>query len=1172
MMQPLSYLRVAWGADASKPISTEWRRFRVDGCDALRERRFCDNSITTAKYSVWTFLPMNLFEQFRRIANMYFLCIAILQVIPNVSPVDPWTSLLPLLFVLGVSAIKEAREDYLRHVQDKESNTRITLAYDSSQHAFVSRTWAELDVGHIIRVMNGEPLPADIVIVKTSLPDSVCYIETSNLDGETNLKIRQALPTTDVTLPNSSDRDSLLRCSIECEAPNGSLYKFEGNYKPNDTDTYALENKQVALRGCRIKNTEWVDGIVVFTGHDTKLMMNSIISKIKTSSIERQLNQNIISLFAFLIALCVICGILGGAFVSRERSNALYLHMEGIDEAAFGALNILTYIILFNTLIPISLYVSIELVKVVQAYLIECDITMYHDETDTPARARTSNLSDELGEIQYIFSDKTGTLTRNIMEFKSCSISGTVYPAEVKKSSGEGCTYWNPDLEALLGHPSSEQSETGHLFFYALSLCHTAIPQLNDKNPENVNAITYQSSSPDEVALLQAARDMGFAFKSRSPNEVTLVMDDDHTEVWEILNVIEFTSARKRMSVIFRSPQGAIILFCKGADVAIFPLLTSGQESTVKQMETNLQEYGNIGLRTLCIAYCQIDEGHYKSWAAQYARALVATANRDEEVETCGAKIENNLTLLGATAIEDRLQDGVPQCIHSLRKAGLKIWVLTGDKQETAINIGFSCKLLDSKMAILIINQQNGPEIEAQMDDAISRISSEQEKQNRQEIGLVIDGHALGYLLQSQGQRLANMATQCKSVICCRVSPSQKAAVVKLIKSNISATTLAIGDGANDVPMIKQAHIGIGISGQEGMQAVMASDYAISQFRFLKTLLLVHGRWSYIRICQLVRYCFYKNLCFSLVSLWFSIYTGFSGQTLHESMYIALFNVIFTSLPIMLLGTLDQDISRHMMERYPQLYSYRQYTDTFNVKSFWIWLGNGMIHSLFCFFIPYTLCKNVTTIMEDGKSGIHDIWSLGTLTYSCVIVLVNIKVAFMTTYWTVYSAIIFVASILSWFLFALTYHSIDLPTTAATYGVIFEIGKSPTFWLIILFTSLGAIVFDFVCTAIYHDIFPSNTLLVQEMERLQRGPSILNPTNFQGTINPPFETNVNSAPIAPHTENGASDVPLPPSSGKSGPSESSQKKSSGWHLSIVDDDETIANTSIPVGQPSNPSC
>uniref|UniRef100_A0AAX7TRD4 Phospholipid-transporting ATPase n=1 Tax=Astatotilapia calliptera TaxID=8154 RepID=A0AAX7TRD4_ASTCA len=793
-------------------------------------------------------------------------------------------------------------------------------------------------VGDIVKVTNGQHLPADMVIVSSSEPQAMCYIETSNLDGETNLKIRQ-VGCLSVTL------EDLMALSgrLECEGPNRHLYDFTGTLRLENQNPVPLGPDQVLLRGAQLRNTQWVVGIVVYTGHDSKLMQNSTKAPLKRSNVERVTNMQILVLFCILLVMALVSSV-GAAIWNREHTDEACWYLSRAGDISLNfAYNLLTFIILYNNLIPISLLVTLEVVKFTQALFINWDVEMYYSETDTPAMARTSNLNEELGQVKYLFSDKTGTLTCNIMHFKKCTIAGITYGSHNSTEFDDPTLIQNIEKD----HPTSPQICE---FLTMMAVCHTVVPERED------DQIIYQASSPDEGALVKGAKGLGFVFTARTPDSVIIeAMGEEKS--YELLNVLEFSSNRKRMSVVVRTPNGKLRLYCKGADNVIFERLT--EASQYKDLTVaHLEQFATEGLRTLCFAYVDLEEEAYQEWLKEYNRVSTIIKDRAQKLEECYELLEKNLMLLGATAIEDRLQAGVPETIATLMRADIKIWVLTGDKQETAINIGYSCRLVTHGMSLIIVNEDS---LDATRDTLTAHCSSLGESLKKEnELALIIDGQTLKYALSFElRQAFLDLALSCKAVICCRVSPLQKSEIVDMVKKHVKAITLAIGDGANDVGMIQTAHVGVGISGNEGMQATNSSDYSIAQFSYLEKLLLVHGAWSYNRVTKCILYCFYKNVVLYIIELWFAFVNGFSGQILFERWCIGLYNVIFTALPPFTLGIFDRPCSQQNMLRFPQLYRITQNAEGFNTKVFWGHCINALIHSIILFWFPLKMLEHV---------------------------------------------------------------------------------------------------------------------------------------------------------------------------------------------------------------------
>ncbi|XP_076039881.1 ATPase phospholipid transporting 8A1 isoform X2 [Oratosquilla oratoria] len=1045
--------------------------------------KYCTNAICTAKYryKLLFFLPMFLFEQFRRYANIFFLIIALLQQIPGVSPTGRYTTLVPLICILVVSAIKEIAEDIKRHRADDEINKREIEVLREGQWQWVK--WRNLQVGDIVKVRNNKFFPADLILLSSSEPQGLCYVETANLDGETNLKIRQGLPQTTHILEGKDLMN--LSGRMECELPNRFLYQFTGNFKETSRPHLPLSPDQILLRGAKLQNTNWIFGIVIYTGHETKLMKNSATSApLKRSTVDKLTNHLIILLFFLLIVLCLIMAICNSQWNAslhwylsldgelsgfiRDQVNSIFqaTNNSQTDLSMFNfGINFITFIILFNNLIPISLQVSLEVVRFIQAGFINNDYNMHYEEQDIWAMARTSNLNEELGMVKYVMSDKTGTLTCNIMEFKRCTIGGTVYTM-ADESIQELMTMLDSDAP---GATNTRQ------FLTMLAVCHTVIPDRDEKEGDR---IIYHAASPDERALVEGARQLNFTFETRTP-DAAIIDANGQKEKYEILNVLEFTSARKRMSVIVRTPEGQIKLYCKGADTVIYERLSDTQQFHNVTLR-HLEEFAAEGLRTLCYAVADISSDFYEEWKGAYYKASTALQFRERKLEDAAQLIENNLTLLGATAIEDKLQDQVPETIAALLKAGIHVWVLTGDKQETAINIGHSCHLLNQGMPLIILNTDSLDDTRDAINRHIAEFGEQLKKEN--EAALIVDGKTLIYALTTDLRKdFLDLCISCKSVICCRVSPSQKAEVVELLTQETGAVTLAIGDGANDVAMIQKANVGVGIAGLEGLQAACASDYAIGQFRFLARLLFVHGAWNYSRLCKVILYSFYKNICLYVIELWWAVVSGWSGQVLFERWSIAMYNVLFTAAPPLVLGIFDRSCSAETRMKYPELYRESQSGSHYNWKVFVWWVFLALVHSLLLFILP-SLSMTQDIAWGHGRSGGY--LMLGNMVYTYVVVTVCLKAGLETDAWTWVTHLAIWGSIASWFVFLLVYSNFwpFLPMAPDMCGIYIQVYSSPLFWFGLILVPFTSLILDISVKIIENTALKSLTEQVRESE------------------------------------------------------------------------------------------
>ncbi|NXX23169.1 AT8B2 ATPase, partial [Podargus strigoides] len=618
--------------------------------------------------------------------------------------------------------------------------------------------------------------------------------------------------------------------------------------------------------------------------------------------------------------------------------------------------------------------------------------------------------------------------------------------------------FWDPSLlEAVkLGDPHV------HEFFRLLSLCHTVMSEEKSEGGRgegrtrprvargrrradavlSPGELLYKAQSPDEGALVTAARNFGFVFRSRTPKTIT-VHELGRAITYQLLAILDFNNLRKRMSVIVRSPEGRIRLYCKGADTILLERLHPLNQDLTNVTTDHLNEYAGEGLRTLVLAYKDLEESYYKDWSERLLRAGSAPEAREDRLARLYDEVEHEMMLLGATAIEDRLQQGVPETIAILTLANIKIWVLTGDKQETAVNIGYSCKMLTDDMTevfvvtghtVLEVREELRKAREKMMDSSRSMGNgfSYQEKLSASkltsvleaiagEYALVINGHSLAHALEADMEaEFLETACACKAVICCRVTPLQKAQVVELVKKYKKAVTLAIGDGANDVSMIKTAHIGVGISGQEGIQAVLASDYSFSQFKFLQRLLLVHGRWSYLRMCKFLCYFFYKNFAFTMVHFWFGFFCGFSAQTVYDQYFITLYNIVYTSLPVLAMGVFDQDVPEQRSMEYPKLYEPGQLNLLFNKREFFICIAQGIYTSVLMFFIPYGVFADAT---RDDGAQLADYQSFAVTVATSLVIVVSVQIGLDTGFWTAINHFFIWGSLAAYFAILFAMHS-----------------------------------------------------------------------------------------------------------------------------------------------------
>jgi phospholipid-transporting ATPase len=764
-----------------------------------------------------------------------------------------------------------------------------------------------------------------------------------------------------------------------------------------------------------------------------------------------------------------------------------------------------TFFILYNNFLPISLYVTVELVNVAQAYFVDQDINMYHKEQNTPALARTSNMNGDLGQIEYIFSDKTGTLTCNEMTFRRFSMGTRVFGAPLV-----GAGKWSSMTEAkALVNRDPVMKHIAQL----LSTCHNVV--MEDGK--------YMAESPDEEALVEGAVTLGLEYIGQTGDKISVRADDNSIKKFTLLALIPFSSARTRMSVVVKDSADSIWLYTKGADNIMFDRTASngfdvhcgGKSSLDKQLEVFAAE----GLRTLVLGYRNLSAGEASKWCAQWKQATESLVDREGAMALVASKLEKDLILLGGTGIEDKLQDGVPNAIANIKKAGVKVWVLTGDKMTTAIEIGLSCKLLTRELDLIVLEKEppkDSPHYGKPVTDRLATakrtflVPSQNGK--KKELGLVVDGPSLLDILADPEykQNLLDLACSCVAVVACRVSPAQKQLIVKMVKDGLPyrPITLSIGDGANDVPMIQEAQIGVGISGKEGRQAVNSSDFAIAQFRFLETLLLVHGRWNYRRISKVIVYSFYKNIVLTIVLAWWTNDCGYSGQSLYESYVYAGYN-FFLGMPILLLGMFDQDVTAITARRFQKLYYIGLEKRELNVKIMVLSFLQACVDAAIIYYISVAAFNGRTLAGDTGSLGDasppNSIWGengdslglyvFGAAVFTNMVLAMLVKVALMHASWNWTTVFGLVFSLLLYGFFIMLYGSLrpDVDSFINNMGASYDFYNAPQkminmigFW--ISATAVVGIVsmIDLAIIAIQSEVFTSKTRSAREVEAFQK--------------------------------------------------------------------------------------
>ncbi|RSL91781.1 hypothetical protein CEP51_000125 [Fusarium floridanum] len=1157
--------------------------------DERRNAPYISNAIRTSRYTVFDFLPRQLFYQFSRLAHAYLLVVAILQVIPGLSTTGKLTTLIPLVIFVVLVITKEGYYDWKRHRADVTENSRLVSALRSSAHGshfdWVAVKWEDLEVGDVIILSRDDDVPADIVLLFASGDNGLAHIDTMALDGETTLKAKHS-PT---NLPDCSTIEGIATCQahFSIEDPNADLYRFDSSVTAGGK-TLPVKLDEVIYRGSTIRNTPDVVGLVINTGEECKVRMNANKDvKPKKPYLEHATNYIVLCLMSYVLALATVSTL--GYFMGwkpGDEDKAWYLSGATVPFAEI----FLGFIIMFNQVIPLSLYIGLEAIKLGQMSLITNDLALYDKDTDTPAGVNTTNNLDDLGQISYVFTDKTGTLTENVMNLRRLSVAGISWLHMMDMSEAEAGTYGDSPttedmLEYIQSRPTSEFSAKAVRYLLAVALCHTCIPEVTDNGD-----IEYQGSSPDEVALVRAAKEMGFIVTQRSSQSVTISILEPNGEpdvqLFQILDVIEFDSDRKRMSTILQCPDGRIWLVCKGADTVLLPRLSEapgnlkdwqqdsldsdngkigssvegenrwsgnprpGTASTTDESGTSflcrgqannaneefiplrpgpshngtpdatsqtlagrshhesLDHVGDMhasdiirrcfkqvdqfaveGLRTLIYADRFISPDEYREWKRQYSEAETSLHNRQQRITEVGELIEHSFSLIGASAVEDKLQDGVPETIEKLRRANIKICMLTGDKRETAINIAHSTRICGPGSSIYVVDVAKG-DIKLQLTAIADKVDFSRDTQYPEETSghtaVVVDGKTLTAIEEPSAIDLRRLfyrlAQSVDSIICCRASPSQKALLVTSIRDgpppetqpsriqriisffrgSRKPLTLAIGDGANDVSMILTASVGVGISGKEGQQASRVADFSISKFRFLSRLVLVHGRHNYHRTTMFILTTFWKEIFIYLPQALFQDRAGVTGTSLYYPPSL-IFVGFLTAASMVIIGTWERDLDARTLEAIPELYAYGQRGEGLNATTFVSWVGNAFFAGLLVFQASFMGYADAEIIDDNG------LFAQGTLVFIICINWINFKILILETHHksaiAIWSAIGSIAALWAYQLLTSMITGADSTPYVGKEGLTKTFGRDPAWWMTFIWIMLSLILVETILRA-----------------------------------------------------------------------------------------------------------
>ncbi|KAK3685588.1 hypothetical protein B0T22DRAFT_383364 [Podospora appendiculata] len=1027
---------------------------RLVAVGSSQSTRFPPNSVSNAKYTAWSFLPVTLYNEFSFFFNMYFLLVALSQAIPALRIGYLTTYVAPLAFVLAITLGKEAFDDIGRRRRDNEANSeaytvlqfedpgragrggrprktlksshvrrgskRQVLERDrlsdiqeeeeqteadgirkaSSYVTEISKKSRDLKVGDVLKLTRGHRVPADVIILKclsneppvqkepeeapaadeALLLDHVdepgegssgnidpgtlddqnsadegsageTFIRTDQLDGETDWKLRHPSP-----MSQNMAIEELVCLRITAGKPDRKVNEFAGTLEllPSRQDVINSDNAHnegdndhPKAAPLSIDNTAWANtviasqattlAVIIYTGPQTRSALSTSPSRSKTGLLEYEINSLTKILCFLTLAISIILVALEG--FGNTKGNIWYV-------------KIMRFLVLFSTIVPISLRVNLDLGKSVYSWFIQ------RDPGIPGAVVRTSTIPEDLGRIEYLLSDKTGTLTQNEMEMKKIHV-GTVSYAndamdEVSAYVKQGFHFapsMDPAANAILATPSTSYSSSANIgatrtrreigsrvrdVVLALALCHNVTPTREEEGDGQI-ATSYQASSPDEIAIVRWTESVGLRLASR--DRKTIVLEDAETGRTvvkvRILDIFPFTSEGKRMGVVVQFygrlqhgipvlGSGEIWFYQKGADTVMDSIVAAND-----WLDEETANMAREGLRTLVVGRKRMSTKEYQEFSSKYQEASLAISGREQGMQSVVSQyLERDLELLGVTGVEDKLQKDVKPSLELLRNAGIKIWMLTGDKVETARCVAVSSRLVARGQYIYTVTKLRRKDAAQESLDFLG---------SKTDSCLLIDGESLSMFLTHFRREFISVAVLLPTVVACRCSPTQKAEIATLIKEYTKKRVCCIGDGGNDVSMIQAADVGVGIVGKEGRQASLAADFSIEQFHHLTKLLVWHGRNSYKRSAKLAQFVIHRGLIIAVCQTMYSIAINFEPEGLYKDWLLVGYATVYTAFPVLSL-VLDKDVDEDLTNLYPELYKELTSGRSLSYRSFFIWV------------------------------------------------------------------------------------------------------------------------------------------------------------------------------------------------------------------------------------------
>jgi phospholipid-transporting ATPase len=1068
---------------------------------------FPSNEVQTTKYRNFLSIWRAVYDQFKRLPVAYYAAMVLLEIIRYFSPYSPIPTYVTFLFVVCLSILRDIFEDITRHRADFNINTTATVKYRDGKWQRVD--WKGVYVGDILRIKENDIVPADSICLSSSNYDRMFYLQTNYLNGRTSLGKRKAVEATSQLIGNGE----VYRLSGEAEMNqvSGSLNEFDGLILIGNDYDIEVSQDNFLPRGAVLRNTDWVICLVAFTGMDCKIFMNAQDRPTKTTRVEGMVNLGLFIVLGFQGGLGLMMGVLSGIWTRTYGGNyADYTGYNPPDYAA-GFLGIFSFIVLTSQMMPLVIILFLEVTRMSISYFISKDELLYDEARMAYPSVLTANIVEELGQIQHMLCDKTGTLTNNKFQLKLFMIGDQLYGdpgvladgslAQGSDKQGRGIIKdQDEDIEytfederlAKLGeyymsdNPSIDlkvndrttgrnvyhyrfQLELVREYFTSIAFCNGCEVMID----QNTRETSYHSMYPDEVALVDAAKKIGFELvESGSFFKRANILGK---EVYmEVLKSIKFNHLRRRSTVIVKS-KGTMKLYIKGVPEVLYELMADNHPKHHLDMNNGLISSANArGLRTMGFGMRAVSEIEYFEFEKRLERAMARQVldEREKMVNEAIDFIEQGITYLGTAICDEIVRPKVQETLADIIKADIKLWVVSGDKLQNVVATANRVQLIKDNMMGHFIGTTE------EMGSKVMSIKKDIDSNPKKDHYLMAEGGFLEQIKKDKQVLTLFTNTIVPRVVfslCFSMSSAHKYNLCNYLTVECRKVTMAVGDGYNDAEMIKQANVGICVKGADGSYAQQCCDFLIGEFKDIWRLLFVHGRWGYIRIAEMVLILFFRNAIFTAPQIAFTLYNGYSMVSLYNEWHMIFFNILFTSMPILAKSVFDQDIYYLRWSRpvdsysggprietlyniktyYPYLYYESQNSKILNPIMLGGWIVEGFVLGAL-FFLMVMNCADAPPLTIDGHMG--DFWWVSITTYFIVVLVSDIKTAVFTRAWSWFNWVaIFLGSIVLLIAFIV---ATDYMSNFSSYKTIWLIFSSANFYLCIIL-SCGV---DTVCS------------------------------------------------------------------------------------------------------------